>query len=81
MSRKSVAPKQPTTNAHEDFLNTVEASCTRAAAIMRDTVNVVLGLEPKDAPTAYAVALDHVAGELEAISERALKVRTAGGAA
>jgi len=40
----------------------------------------MLGLEPKHAPTVYAVALDHVAGELEALGARALEARVGGAA-
>lgn len=93
MSRKSASPKAPTTNVPTpgipadlaDLLHTVEVRCNHAAGIVSATARVVagdeLGLQHNDVPSVYAAALEHVAGELEALGERALKARTSGGAA
>ena len=90
MSRKSVPPKPATANATPvvpadlaDLLDAVEDRCNRAAGIVNATARVVagdeLGLQDDDVPAVYAAALECVAVELEALSDRALKARTAAG--
>ena len=71
--------------AVDELLATVESKCNRAAAIATVTARALtgaeLGLQHDDVPSVYAAALANVAGELEGLSDRALKARTAGGAA
>ena len=92
MTRPKVPPKTATTNVPApmppelaDLLHTVEVRCNHAAGIVSATSRVVagdeLGLQHDDVPSVYAAALEHVAGELEALGSRALAARTAGGAA
>jgi hypothetical protein len=93
MSKTSVSPRPPTPNVPTpavpadlaDLLHHVEVHCNHAAGIVSATARVVagdeLGLQHNDVPSVYAAALEHVAGELEALGDRALKARTAGGAA
>ena len=93
MSRKSVSSTPATTNVPApavsaelaDLLHHVEDRCNHAAGIVSATARVVagdeLGLHHDDVPSVYAAALEHVADELEALGDRALRTRTAGGAA
>jgi hypothetical protein len=86
MSRKQrTPPKPPTTNAEPDLLISVEAVCARAAGIVNAAARVVAGdeltLQDEDLPTLLAIALQQTAGELEGLSDLALKARTAGGGA
>ena len=93
MSRKSVPPTPATANVPApavsselaELLHTVEDRCNHAAGIVSATARVVagdeLGLHHDDVPSVYAAALAHVADELEALGDRALRARTASGAA
>ena len=93
MSKKSVAPAAPTTKVPapvvpaplDDLLHAVEDRCNHAAGIVSATARVAagdeLGLHHDDVPSVYTAALEHVASELEALGDRALRARTAKGAA
>jgi len=88
MSKAKVAPKPPTTKVPAlvptdlaDLLHAVEDGCNRAAGIVNATARVVagdeLGLHHDDVPSVYAAALEQLASDLEALSDRALRARTA----
>jgi hypothetical protein len=86
MSKTRIAPRRPAPDQSlEELLTTVETQCARAGTLMRATARVVagdeLGLQDEGGPVVFGSALEHVAGELEALGDRALKARTAGGAA
>ena len=90
MTKRSVQRKPPTTNAPTpavradpaELLTAVESKCNRAAAIATVTARALsgdeLGLQHDDVPSLYAAALANVAGELEGLSDRALRARTGG---
>ena len=80
---KSVTAKAPAPVAADDLaqlLHAVEDRCNHAAGIVSATARVVageeLGLQDDEVPSVYAAALERVARELEALSDRALKART-----
>ena len=79
MSKSRIAPA-PIPNA--DLLVTVETVCARAGDIMRGAARVVtgntLGLADQAGPAVFGAALEHIAGELEGLSDRALRARTGG---
>ena len=82
MSKARIALSRPAPEkALEELLFTVEDCCSRAAGIVSATARVVagdeLGLRHDNVPGVYAAALEHVANDLEALSDRALKARTA----
>lgn len=66
----------------EALLLHVETCCNRAAGIVSAASRLVageaLGLHDDEMPTLCTVALEHAAGELEALSERVLRARTGG---
>ena len=80
MSKRRIAPA-PIPDA--DLLVTVETVCARAGDVMRGAARVVtgdtLGLADEAGPAVFGAALEHVAGELEALGDRALRARTGGG--
>jgi hypothetical protein len=90
MSETRVASKTPTTkgsappppDALEELLFTVEDRCNRAVAVLNATARAVegeeLGLHHDDVPCVFGAALERIAEELETLSDRALKARTAG---
>ena len=79
MSKRRIAPA-PIPDA--DLLGTVETVCARAGDVMRGAARVVtgstLGLADEAGPAVFGAALEHVAGELEALGDRALRARTGG---
>ena len=90
MSKRRVPPPKPPTAkapsplAADDLtqlLHAVEDRCNHAAGIVNATARVVagdeLGLQDDEVPSVYAAALEHVAAELETLSDQALKARTA----
>ena len=91
MSRRRVPPspkpataKAPTPVASdelEQLLHAVEDRCNHAAGILNAAARAVAGneltLRDDDMPTVFAVALEHAAGQLEALSDRALHARVA----
>ena len=85
MSKRSVQrkPLPLTTNADPDLLVVVESVCARAGDVMRGAARVVtgsaLGLGDEAGPAVFGAALEHVADELEGLSDRALRARTGGG--
>ncbi len=66
----------------EALLLHVETCCNRAAGIVNAAARAVAGdeltLQDDDVPTVFTIALEHVADELEALSDRALRARTGG---
>ena len=66
----------------EALLVAVESGCNRAAGIVSATARVIagdeLGLQDEEVPAVYAAALEHVAAELAALADRALRARTGG---
>jgi hypothetical protein len=68
-----------------DLLDAVESRCNHAAGIVNVTARAIAGdeltLQDEDVPTVFAAALERVAGELEALGDRALRARTGKGAA
>ena len=76
---KAVAPIAPDELAQ--FLHAIEDRCNHAADILNAAARAVAGneltLHDDDMPTVFAVALEHAAGQLEALSDRALHARVA----
>ena len=74
--------ERPEPETIEEILIAVEDRCNRAAGIVNATARVVagdkLGLRDEDVPAVYAAALEHVAAELAALADRALRARTGG---
>ena len=76
---KAAAPIAPDELAQ--LLHAVEDRCNHAAGILNAAARAVAGdeltLHDDDMPTVFAVALEHAAGQLEALSDRALHARVA----
>ena len=76
---KADAPTAPDELAQ--LLHAVEDRCNHAAGILNAAARAVAGdeltLHDDDMPTVFAVALEHAAGQLEALSDRALHARAA----
>lgn len=75
-------PHPPVTPEELDaLLVAVEDKCNHAAGIVSATARAVagdeLGLQDENVPGVYSAALERVAAELEALSDRALQARTA----
>ena len=89
MSKRRVSPRSKPATAKapapvapdelEQLLYAVEDRCSHAAGILNAAARAVAGdeltLHDDDMPTVFAVALEHAAGQLEALSDRALHVR------
>ena len=86
MSKTRITPPPPAPDrALEELLFTVEDRCNRAVAVLNATARAVegeeLGLRHDDVPCVFGAALERIAEELETLSDRALRARTAGGGA
>ena len=94
MTRRSVQHKPPTTNIPApvapadlaDLLHIVEDRCNRAVAVINATARAVEGDElgmygDEDVQRMLGASLERIAEDLTVLSDRALKARTAGGAA
>jgi hypothetical protein len=84
MSKARIAPRPPAPDkALEELLFTVEDRCNRAVAVINATARAVegeeLGLYHDDVPRVFGAALERIAEELETLSDRALRARTAEG--
>ena len=93
MSKSKVSPQAPTTNVPTpvpadlaDLLHTVEDRCNRAVQVINVTERAIVGDElnmydQEDVRVMLGAGLERLAEELTALSNRALRARTAGGAA
>ena len=82
MSDRNVPHPTPLTPEElTDLLIRMERDCGRAADVVRAASRAVAGdrlelYHDDDVQCAFTVALEHVAGELEALGDRALRART-----
>ena len=83
MSESRIAPQPPPTpeNALDELLFAVEDRCNRAVAVLHVAARAVegddVGLDDESVPSVFGAALEHIAEELTALSNRALAARVA----